>query len=78
MGEAFKQMSEIKFALEDSVRSNFLEPLHMLQAKEIKDVQVNLNTELCYMSSILNLFLSLAVSQEKIGRSQIGFRLSAS
>jgi len=37
-GEAFKQMAEIKFSLEDNVKQNFLDPLAYLQNKEIKDV----------------------------------------
>ena len=41
MGEAFKQMSEINFALEDNVKQNFLDPLTYLQSKEIKDVNVS-------------------------------------
>jgi endophilin-A len=40
MGEALKQMSEIKFSLEDNVKQNFLDPLGHLQNKEIKDVNV--------------------------------------
>ena len=40
MGEALRQMSEVKFALEDSVKQNFLEPLTHLQSKDIRDVMV--------------------------------------
>lgn len=39
-GEAMKQMAEVKYALEDNVKQNFLEPLHHLQTKDIKDVLV--------------------------------------
>lgn len=39
-GEALKQMAEIKYALEDNVKQNFLEPLHHLQTKDLKDVMV--------------------------------------
>jgi len=38
MGEALRQISEVKFSLEDSVKQNFLDPLTYLQNKEIKDV----------------------------------------
>lgn len=41
MGEALKQMAEIKFSLEDNVKQNFLDPLAHLQNKEIKDVNVS-------------------------------------
>ncbi|GFU03768.1 endophilin-A [Nephila pilipes] len=37
-GEALKQMAEVKYALEDNVKQNFLEPLHHLQTKDMKDV----------------------------------------
>lgn len=37
-GEGLKQMAEIKYALEDNVKQNFLEPLHHLQSKDLKDV----------------------------------------
>ncbi|XP_014670977.1 PREDICTED: endophilin-A-like isoform X2 [Priapulus caudatus] len=38
MGEAMKQLADIKYALEDNVKQNFLEPLHSLQNKELKEV----------------------------------------
>jgi len=38
-GEALKQMSEVKYALEDNVKQNFLEPLTQLQNKDVRDVQ---------------------------------------
>jgi len=37
-GESYKQLAEIKYSLEDSVKQNFLEPLHQLQDKELKEV----------------------------------------
>ena len=40
MGEALKQMAEVKYALEDNVKQNFLEPLNQLQNKDVRDVQV--------------------------------------
>lgn len=41
MGEAMREMAEVKYALEDNVKQNFLEPLHHLQAKDLKDVMVS-------------------------------------
>ncbi|XP_054160775.1 endophilin-A-like isoform X6 [Oppia nitens] len=38
MGEALREMSEIKYALEDNVKQNFLEPLMHMQSKDLKDV----------------------------------------
>ncbi|GAU98145.1 hypothetical protein RvY_09326-1 [Ramazzottius varieornatus] len=37
-GEAMRQMAEVKYALEDQVRQAFLDPLHLLQTKDIKDL----------------------------------------
>ncbi|XP_022242440.1 endophilin-A-like isoform X2 [Limulus polyphemus] len=37
-GEALKQMAEVRYALEDNMKQNFLEPLHQLQTKDLKDV----------------------------------------
>lgn len=37
-GETLRQLADVKYALEDSVKQNFLEPLHHLQNKDLKDV----------------------------------------
>ena len=37
-GESFKQMAEIKYALEDDVRQDFIEPLTLLQTKDLREV----------------------------------------
>ncbi|KAJ8299839.1 hypothetical protein KUTeg_022586 [Tegillarca granosa] len=37
-GEAFKQLADHKYALEDNVKQNFLEPLNHLQTKDLKEV----------------------------------------
>jgi len=34
-------MAEIKYALEDNVKQNFIEPLHHLQSKDLKEVNVS-------------------------------------
>ena len=34
-------MAEVKYALEDNVKQNFLEPLTHLQSKDVRDVQVS-------------------------------------
>ena len=41
MGEAMKELAEVKYALEDNVKQNFLEPLTHLQVKDLKDVLVS-------------------------------------
>lgn len=40
MGEALKQMADVKYALDDNTKQNFLEPLHHLQTKDLKEVMV--------------------------------------
>lgn len=37
-GEIMKSMADVKYALEDNIKQNFLEPLHHLQNKDLKDV----------------------------------------
>jgi endophilin-A len=38
MGESLKQMADLKYALDDNVKQNFLEPLHHTQTKDLKEV----------------------------------------
>ncbi|XP_076629567.1 SH3 domain containing GRB2 like, endophilin-A isoform X2 [Colletes latitarsis] len=38
MGEAMKQMADVKYSLDDAIKQNFLEPLHHLQTKDLKEV----------------------------------------
>ncbi|CAG0896882.1 unnamed protein product [Darwinula stevensoni] len=38
LGEGLKQIADIKYALDDNMKQNFLEPLHHLQSKDIKEV----------------------------------------
>ena len=37
-GESMKQMADLKYALDDNVKQNFLEPLHHTQGKDLKEV----------------------------------------
>ncbi|XP_070503404.1 endophilin-A isoform X1 [Chironomus tepperi] len=37
-GDTLKQMADVKYALDDNVKQNFLEPLHQLQMKDLKEV----------------------------------------
>ena len=36
-GEALKGMADLKYALDDNVKQNYLEPLHHLQSKDLKE-----------------------------------------
>lgn len=56
MGESLKQMADVKYSLDDNIKQNFLEPLHHLQTKDLKEVMVS---ELVILSS---LFQSLCYS----------------
>ncbi|XP_062530726.1 endophilin-A isoform X9 [Bombyx mori] len=38
MGEALKQMADVKYSLDDNIKQSFLEPLHHLQTKDLKEV----------------------------------------
>lgn len=46
MGEAMKQMADVKYSLDDNIKQNFLEPLHHLQTKDLKEVMVRLSKKL--------------------------------
>ena len=35
-----KQLADVKYSLDDNVKQNFLEPLHHLQSKDLKEVLV--------------------------------------
>lgn len=39
-GETMKQLADVKYSLDDNVKQNFLEPLHHLQSKDLKEVLV--------------------------------------
>ncbi|XP_035912625.1 endophilin-A isoform X2 [Anopheles stephensi] len=38
MGDSLKQMADVKYSLDDNIKQNFLEPLHQLQTKDLKEV----------------------------------------
>lgn len=37
-GESLKQMADLKYALDDNVKQNYLEPMHHTQTKDLKEV----------------------------------------
>ncbi|EDS33001.1 conserved hypothetical protein [Culex quinquefasciatus] len=40
MGDSLKQMADVKYSLDDNIKQNFLEPLHQLQTKDLKEVML--------------------------------------
>uniref|UniRef100_U5EXT4 Endophilin-A n=1 Tax=Corethrella appendiculata TaxID=1370023 RepID=U5EXT4_9DIPT len=38
MGDSLKNMADVKYSLDDNIKQNFLEPLHQLQMKDLKEV----------------------------------------
>ena len=42
MGESLRQMAGIKYALEDNIKQNFLDPLAQIKETELKEVLVNI------------------------------------
>lgn len=70
MGEALKQMAEVKFALEDNVKQNFLEPLTHLQNKDVRDVmvsrpQITIKKHASGFNTIYHIFFYLVSITEK-------------
>ena len=51
-GESYKQMADIKYALEDNVKQNFIEPLRHLQSKDLKEVNVSFGSTAAIQESI--------------------------
>lgn len=47
MGEVLRQMADVKYSLDDNIKQNFLEPLHHLQTKDLKEVMVRCLYLLC-------------------------------
>ena len=41
LGESLRQMAGIKYALEDNIKQNFLDPLSQLKENEIREVYVS-------------------------------------
>ena len=39
-GESLHQMADVKYALEDNVKQNFLDPLYNLQNKDLREVRI--------------------------------------
>ena len=42
-GESYRQLSDVKYAMEDNIKQNFLEPLQHMQNKDLKEVNVRLH-----------------------------------
>jgi endophilin-A len=40
MGESLRQMAGIKYALEDNIKQNFLDPMNQIKETELKEVMV--------------------------------------
>lgn len=56
-GDVLKQMADVKYALDDNVKQNYLEPLHQLQMKDLKEVMVcDTPTYMVHMKNLLIIF----------------------
>jgi endophilin-A len=57
MGECLRQLAGIKYALEDNVKQNFLDPLSQLKDNELKDVMVSFLLLLFFLASFKRYFV---------------------
>ena len=70
-------MADLKYALDDNVKQNYLEPLHQLQSKDLKEVahhrkKLQVSTKY-FTPRISKIFQSL--NFKNISGSQVGLRL---
>lgn len=72
-----KQLADVKYSLDDNVKQNFLEPLHHLQSKDLKEVLVgSAQIELCeLMEPLSKTPFPFSASPQEAARSAFGFRL---
>lgn len=75
MGDYMKQMADVKYSLDDNIKQNFLEPLHHLQTKDLKEVMVNWVGFFDFGYGIK--FPRFLASQEKAARKKARFWLQA-
>ena len=62
-GESLHQMADVKYALEDNVKQNFLDPLYNLQNKDLREVcSLVINNLVRGMSPRLVFVLSVKLS----------------
>lgn len=66
MGEAMKQMADVKYSLDDNIKQNFLEPLHHLQTKDLKEVMVRIRKYL-----LKNFIIFLFITKKKYNKYKI-------
>lgn len=76
VGEAMRELGEVKDALDMEVKQNFIDPMQNLHEKDLKEIQVE-----CFIRSSssswagvcpLTVTLTLAASPEEAGRSPSG------
>ena len=49
-GESYRQLAEVKYSMEDTVKQNFLDPLAHIQNKDLKEVNVSF---FCQISAVI-------------------------
>ena len=71
-GDILKQMADVKYALDDNVKQNYLEPLHQLQMKDLKEVMVKEEKNFHIKLLIISFSPSFVASSKEIARTTLG------
>jgi hypothetical protein len=60
-----KQMADVKYSLDDNIKQNFLEPLHHMQTKDLKEVMVNSHSKFCSIKHHISVTLMYRVQMRR-------------
>lgn len=79
-GDSLKMMADVKYALDDNIKQNFLDPLHQMQTKDLKEVMHHRkklsNRRLDYDGKRRKASKGSSVSEDEVRQAEEKFRES--